>query len=199
MHQYAYTGKGHTIHSRGQWEMYKNKGDDHSRVVGGTQSITILDGYQIHMSIHKGLPYFALRPPTDEEIDKYPHVVVTNDDVWDPECLDAPLNTNLIETTQPYGAYLFSPTALNLADKIKRHHVLKGEESPNLAPLTEIVRSGDPLFNSDDFSTYVMHNFSPSNLIGQTILKFFLDDDTCHRAHITQQTNKFYDILESNL
>ena len=45
MNEYAYYGKGHTIHSSGQIEWNKNQVDDRSFKVGGSQCITTLDGY----------------------------------------------------------------------------------------------------------------------------------------------------------
>ena len=45
MNEYAYYGKGHTIHSSGQIEWHKKLVDDKSVKVGGTQCITTLDGY----------------------------------------------------------------------------------------------------------------------------------------------------------
>ena len=45
MNEYAYYGKGHTIHSSGQIEWHKNVVDDKSIKVGVTQCITTLDGY----------------------------------------------------------------------------------------------------------------------------------------------------------
>jgi len=44
MHQYAYLGKGKTIHSSGQIEYYKNAVDDKISKVGGKQHIMTLDG-----------------------------------------------------------------------------------------------------------------------------------------------------------
>ena len=44
MNEYAYYGKGHTIHSSGQIEWNKNQVDDRSVKVGGSQCITTLDG-----------------------------------------------------------------------------------------------------------------------------------------------------------
>ena len=42
MNEYAYYGKGHTIHSAGQIEWHKNLVDDKSVRVGGKQCITTL-------------------------------------------------------------------------------------------------------------------------------------------------------------
>ena len=43
MNEYAYYGKGHTIHSVGQIEWHKNLVDDKSVKVGGKQCITTID------------------------------------------------------------------------------------------------------------------------------------------------------------
>ena len=47
MNEYAYYGKGHTIHSSGQIEWHKNLVDDKSVKVGRTQHIATLDGYAL--------------------------------------------------------------------------------------------------------------------------------------------------------
>jgi len=89
MHQYALIGRGHSIHSPGQWEWYKHSICDKSVHVGGLQRIKTTDGYLIPLSIHNGLPRLHMRPPTNSEFDSLPHVVVTNDDnEWDPSVLD---------------------------------------------------------------------------------------------------------------
>jgi hypothetical protein len=62
MHQYAYTGKGKTIHSSGQLECYKQEVDDKSIKVGGKQGIKTLDGYVIPLDVKSGLPYVKMRP-----------------------------------------------------------------------------------------------------------------------------------------
>jgi len=56
--QYAYHGKGRTIHSSGQIEWYKgNTVHDRSLKVGGAQHIRTLDGYVLPIDIDNGLPY----------------------------------------------------------------------------------------------------------------------------------------------
>ena len=88
MHQYAYYGKGKTIHSCGQWEHNGNAIDDRSVNVGGKQRITTADGYVIPLQVRNGLPYIDMRPPTDDELAKLPHIIVTSDMPWDPKILD---------------------------------------------------------------------------------------------------------------
>ena len=88
MHQYAYTGKGKTIHSSGQLEAFNNIVDDRSNKVGGTQRITTYDGYIIPLRIQSGLPYMDMRPYTDDEWDNLPHIILTADTDWSPSVLD---------------------------------------------------------------------------------------------------------------
>jgi hypothetical protein len=93
MHQYAYTGKGKTIHSCGQLEWYKNDVNNKSiKVPGGLQRIQTNDGYAIPINIKEGLPYVQIRPYMDAERDTLPHVILTSDMDWDPTILDHTLD-----------------------------------------------------------------------------------------------------------
>ena len=87
--EYAYLGKGSSIHSSGQLEWFKTLVDEKSIKVGGTQLITTLDGYSVPLLIRDGLAYAtSLGRPTDQDMDTYPHVFVTSPDEWDPSVLD---------------------------------------------------------------------------------------------------------------
>ena len=87
--EYAYLGKGSSIHSSGQLEWFKTLVDEKSIKVGGTQPITTLDGYSIPLLIRDGLAYAtSLGRPTDQDMDTYPHVFFTSPDEWDPSVLD---------------------------------------------------------------------------------------------------------------
>ena len=89
MNEYAYYGKGHTIHSSGQIEWNKNQVDDKSVKVGGPQCITTLDGHSLPLQCTGGLMYLSiLGKPTDEELIKYPSVHLTSIHEWDPSVLD---------------------------------------------------------------------------------------------------------------
>jgi len=91
MHQYAYTGKGPTIHSAGQIEAFGNTVDDKSTVVGGKQHIVIKYdpiNYVIPLGIVRGLVRMPMRPYTDGEFERLPHVILTSDVPWDPAILD---------------------------------------------------------------------------------------------------------------
>ena len=87
--EYAYLGKGSSIHSSGQLEWFKTNVDEKSVNVGGTQLITTLDGYSVPLLIKDGLAYAtSLGRPTDQDMDTYPHVFFTSPDEWDPSVLD---------------------------------------------------------------------------------------------------------------
>ena len=87
--EYAYLGKGSSIHSSGQLEWFKTLVDEKSIKVGGTQLITTLDGYSIPLLIRDGLAYAtSLGRPTNQDMDTYPHVFFTSPDELDPSVLD---------------------------------------------------------------------------------------------------------------
>ena len=87
--EYAYLGKGSSIHSSGQLEWFKTNVDEKSIKVGGIQLITTLDGYSVPLLIKDGLAYAtSLGRPTDQDMDTYPHVFFTSPDEWDPSVLD---------------------------------------------------------------------------------------------------------------
>ena len=87
--EYAYLGKGSSIHSSGQLECFMTNVDEESVKVGGAQLITTLDGYSVPLLIKDGLAYAtSLGKPTDQDMDTYPHVFFTSPDEWDPSVLD---------------------------------------------------------------------------------------------------------------
>ena len=61
MNEYACYGKGHTIHSSGQIERFKNSVDDRSVQVGGKQRICTIDGYAMPLTCSSGLMYLSIR------------------------------------------------------------------------------------------------------------------------------------------
>ena len=78
MNEYACYGKGHTIHSSGQIEWFKNSVDDRSVQVGGKQRICTIDGYGMPLTCRGGLMYLSiLGKPTDKDLERYPAVHLT--------------------------------------------------------------------------------------------------------------------------
>ena len=89
MHEYAYYGRGNTIHSPCQIEWFNNRCDDKSHHARGIQVITFLDGYATPLECRSGLMYMSiLGKPTDQDLDQYPHVLLTSPHEWDPSVLD---------------------------------------------------------------------------------------------------------------
>ena len=78
MNEYACYGKGHTIHSSGQIEWFKNSVDDRSVQVGGKLRICTIDGYAMPLTCRGGLMYLSiLGKPTDKDLERYPAVYLT--------------------------------------------------------------------------------------------------------------------------
>ena len=72
MNEYACYGKGHTIHSSGQIEWFKNSVDDRSVQVGGKQRICTIDGYAMPLTCRGGLMYLSiLGKHTDKDLERY--------------------------------------------------------------------------------------------------------------------------------
>ena len=111
--EYAYLGKGSSIHSSGQLEWFKTNVDEKSVKVGGTQLITTLDGYSVPLLVKDGLAYAtSLGRPRDQDMDTYPHVFFTSPDEWDPSVLahDPPHLDGLDPSQvpdQPFGDPMF--------------------------------------------------------------------------------------------
>jgi hypothetical protein len=81
MHQCPGYGKGHNIHSTAQIWAY-----------GGQQRLITSEGYHITLSYQYCLPYMDMHPPTDDELQQLPHIILTSDAVWDPSSLDDELS-----------------------------------------------------------------------------------------------------------
>ena len=81
---YAYLWKGSSIHSSGQLEWLQTHVHETSVKVGGTQLITTLDEYSVPLLIKDGLAYAtSIGRSTDQDMDTYPHVLITSPDEWD--------------------------------------------------------------------------------------------------------------------
>ena len=89
MNEYACYGKGHSIHSSGQIEWFKNSVDDRSVQVGRKQRICTIDGYAMPLTCTGGLMYLSiLGKPTDKDLERYQAVHLTGPHEWDPTVLD---------------------------------------------------------------------------------------------------------------
>ena len=82
--EYAYLWKGSSIHSSCQLEWLQTHVHETSVKVGATQLINTLDGYSVPLLTKDGLAYAtSLGRSTDQDMDTYPHVLITSPDEWD--------------------------------------------------------------------------------------------------------------------
>ena len=176
--EYAYLGKGSSIHSSGQLEWFKTNVDEKSVKVGGTQLITTLDGYSVPLLIKDGLAYAtSLGKPTDQDMDTYPHVFFTSPDEWtSPSSIKDTFNV-----TTRHG------TAPNTQDYIKKH-----------------FKSCNPVFNiprrSEAVATDTIFSDTPAVDDGSTMAQFFCGRDTlvCD-AYGIKSTKRFINTLSDNI
>ena len=136
--EYAYLGKGSSIHSSGQLEWFKTNVDEKSVKVGGTQLITTLDGYSLPLLIKDGLAYAtSLGRPTDQDMDTYPHVFFTSPDEWDPQSLTMVLHslmdwTPVQSLTNPLVTPCLMPMVISMSASLP-------PSTPSWMPLLKIV------------------------------------------------------------
>ena len=72
-----------------QIESFHNTCDDKSHHGGGEQVITFLNGYATPLQCRSGIMYMSiLGKPTDQDLDQYPHILLTSPHEWDPSVLD---------------------------------------------------------------------------------------------------------------
>ena len=88
MHNYAYTGRGKSIHSPAQMEWFGHDVQEQSVRTGGLQRIKTSCGHYVPINVRGGLPYISMRPYANEEWEKLPHVFLTSPKKWDPSVLD---------------------------------------------------------------------------------------------------------------
>lgn len=91
IHEVAGYGRGRSIACAIQMEDNGVTIDDRPVRLGGTQSVTTLEGYVIPLDVINGLCYMKLRPFTDREWRDLPHVELTRDTEWDPTKFDSNL------------------------------------------------------------------------------------------------------------
>ena len=124
MNEYACYGKGHTIHSSGQIEWFKNSVDDRSVQVGGKQRICTTDGYAMPLTCKVGLMYLSIiGKPTDQDLERYPAVHLTGPHEWDPSVLDYTHPSDDREpswSNDPAERYAFDPNFDEFGDYTQR-------------------------------------------------------------------------------
>ena len=155
MNEYACYGKGHTIHSSGQIEWFKNSVDDRSVQVGGKQRICTTDGYAMPLTCRGGLMYLSLLgKPTDQDLERYPAVHLTGPHEWDPSDLDYTHPSGDGEppwSNDPDERYAFDPNFDEFGDYTQRAIQtlsILDDSSSTLTPCSTYIA------NQHDFRTY---------------------------------------------
>ena len=149
MHEYAYYGRGNTIHSPGQIEWFQNTCDDKSFHVGGEKVINFLDGYSTPLQLRTGLMYMSLLgQPTDADLYTYPHVLLTGPHEWD---WTTPTLPPLVT---PPGLQIL-PNAVHMTPGEMNLAILRGEFS---------IPSPNPLLSPTLLSTNMLSQLNPLTL-----------------------------------
>ena len=175
--EYAYLGKGSSIHSSGQLEWFKTNVDEKSVKVGGTQLITTLDGYSVPLLIKDGLAYAtSLRRSTDQDMDTYPHVFFTSPDEWDPSVIDHdPPHLDGLDPSQVPDQPLYDPMFDAYGDF--NEHIITNLNTLLDAPPEDCLLDAPP----EDCGSYTeissvftanLHQSSPKSLIGMLYTHF---------------------------
>ena len=140
MHQYARMPNSKTIHSCIQLEANMVTVNEKSfKITGETPYVQTLEGYRVPLSIKTGLVYMRMRPYTDEEYKKYPKVILTKDEPWDPKTLDHHVSDDWYDQ---------KPQELKLINEspFDEHGNYKDNETPGFTETTD-SNSSDELVN----------------------------------------------------
>ena len=88
MSQYAHKPDSKSIHSKSQIEHFGGVVHDSAKSTGGQQLVVTHEGYTIPLHVRNGLYYMDMVPPTDDDMERYPHVFITADSPWNPDSLN---------------------------------------------------------------------------------------------------------------
>ena len=145
MNEYAYYGRGHSIHSSGQLEWYTNTVDDKSVQVGGQQRIVTIDGYSMPLVCKGGLMYLQLQGiPTDQDLQNYPSVHLTSPQEWNPSVLDYEHPENNGEpdwAIAPIEKFQFDPNFDEFGDYVNISLSILDilDETPKISPIHNLL------------------------------------------------------------
>ena len=145
MNEYAYYGRGHSIHCSGKIEWYTNTVDDKSVQVGGQHRIVTIDGYSMPLVCKGGLMYLQLQGiPTSQDLHNYPSVHLTSPHEWDPSVLDYEHPENNGEpdwAIDPNENFQFDPNFDEFGDYVNRSLSILDilVETPKISPIHNLL------------------------------------------------------------
>ena len=88
MSQYVHKPDSKSIQSKSQIEHFGGVVHDSAKSTGGQQLVVTHEGYTIPLHVRNGLYYMDMVPPTDDDMERYPHVFITADGPWNPDVVD---------------------------------------------------------------------------------------------------------------
>ena len=211
--EYAYLWKGSSIHSSGQLEWLQTHVHETSVKVGGTQLINTLDGYSVPLLIKDGLTYAtSIGRSTDQDMDTYPHVLITSPDEWDhSQVPDQPFGDPMFDThgdfnqpewntQRPFLAWT-SPSSIKDTFNVTTRH----GTAPNIQDyIKHHFKPRNPVFSiprcSEDVATDTIFSDTPAVDDGSTMAQFFCGHDTlvCD-AYGIKSTKQFINTLSDNI
>ena len=145
INEYAYYGRGHSIHSSGEIEWYTNTVDDKSVLVGGQQRIVTIDGYLMPLVCKGGLMYLQLQGiPTDQDLQNYPSAHLRSPHEWDPSVLDYEHSENNGEpdwAIDPNENLQFDQKFYEFGDHVNRSLSILDifDETPKISQIHELL------------------------------------------------------------
>ena len=217
--EYAYLGKGSSIHSSGQLEWFKTNVDEKSVKVGGTQLIATLDGYSVPLLIKDGLAYVFFTPPDEWDLSVLDHDPPHLDELDPSQVPDKPfgdpmfdaygdfneriianLNTLLDAPPEDCGSYT------EISSVFTAHLHQSSHQEPDWNALRPIFAwtSSQSCFNiptlSEAVATDTIFSDTPAVDDGSTMAQFFCGRDTlvCD-AYGIKSTKQFINTLSDNI
>ena len=181
MNEYACYGKGHTIHSSGQIEWFKNSVDDRSVHVGGKQRICTIVGYAMPLVCRGCLMYlFLIGKPTDEDLERYPTAHIAKPHEWDSSVLDFTHPSGDGEppwSNDPDERFAFDPNFVEFGDYTQRTIQTLSilDDSSLLLTPCSTIRANQHVIRSNQ---HLVNNDTPNNensafiLVGSMLILF---------------------------
>ena len=145
MNEYAFCGRGHSIHSSGQIEWYTNTVDDESVQVGGQQRIITIDGYSMPLVCKGGLMYLELLGiPKDKDLQTDPSVHFTSRHEWNPSVLNYEHPEDKGDpdwTNDPNDRFHFDPNFDQFGDNVNRSLSILDilDDTPQISPTHNLL------------------------------------------------------------
>jgi hypothetical protein len=96
--------------------------------------MTTTEGYVIPIQIRRDLPYIDMTPPSDEDLEEYPHVGFTSDMPWDPSILDDEYLPEEVQSLQIDNYHSYNTNTRRYIEAYKAFTQPKCLDRSNIAP-----------------------------------------------------------------